>query len=338
MSFSLQALAPENAHFCLQIEKFLENELLCNLHGKKLILACSAGVDSSALILFCRVMQSRWRIEPIAAHLDHRLRPESADEARTAAALCHWAGIPCFLGSSGVKRYAGARGLGIEEAGRRLRYRFLKGIRKKNAADLILTGHHLNDLAEDSLMRQIRGTGWPSLAGMKAWDHEQRLLRPFLLTPKAKLVRFVRSTGTTWQEDLSNQDMSFTRNRIRHRILPRFLEENPNYLECVAQLWRQAGSDADYWRQKLARLQTLEQNTGGRVLVPASALKRLQPAVRQRWYRDILNRLGPGQIRAASLFGLDRAWTQQSSGKTFQFPGHKTARIQAGGIAFQLSR
>ena len=338
MNLSLQDLPPESAHFCLHIEHFLDHELLCPLYGKTLILACSGGVDSSALLLFCRCMQSRWSISPIAAHLDHRLRTESADDARAVAALCRSAGVPCFFGSSEVKRYADRLGMGIEAAGRRLRYRFLEGIRKKTAADCILTGHHLNDLAEDSIMRQLRGAGWPALAGMAAWDPEQRLLRPFLLTPKKKLLRFVTSSGGSWREDHSNQDMSFQRNRVRHRILPRLLEENPKYLDSVAHLWRQAGLDADYWAQELARIHPVEQSADDWILIPDCTLKGLQPALRLRWYRDILNRLGTGQVRAASLFRLERAWMQQSIGKTFQFPGRKTARIQADGIAFQVSK
>ncbi len=336
MNSPLQDLPPESAHFCLHIEHFLEKELLCPLHGKTLILACSGGVDSSALLLFCRSMQSRWGITPIAAHLDHRLRPESADDARAVAALCQSAGVPCFFGSSEVKRYAERVGLGIEAAGRRLRYRFLEGVRTKTAADCILTGHHLNDLAEDSIMRQLRGAGWPALAGMAAWDPGQRLLRPFLLTPKKKLVRFVTSAGWSWREDHSNEDMSFHRNRIRQRILPRLLEENPRYLDSVAQLWRQAGLDGDYWSQKLTLLRPVEQSGAGWIFIPDCSLRELQPALRLRWYRDILNRLGQEQTRAVSLLSLERAWIQQSIGKTFQFPGRKTAKIQAGGIVFQL--
>ena len=235
-----------------------------------------------------------------------------------------------------MRPYAERLGLGLEEAGRRLRYRFLFGIRTKIGADLILTGHHLNDLAEDSLMRQIRGTGWPALAGMKAWDPAQKLLRPFLLTPKERLIRFVTAGAATWREDASNRDLSFKRNRIRHDLLPVFLRENPNYLDCVAQLWRQARLDEDYWRSELERLIPLEERSRQGIRVPGQALHRLVPALRLRWYRDILNRLGAGQARAASLFGLERAWAREAFGKTFQFPGNKSARITAQGIHFQI--
>lgn len=332
----LQDLSPEGAHLCLGLEHFIRQELGLQIQGKKILIAFSGGVDSTGLALFCRLMQDRWQSTTLAAHLDHNLRSESALQAKKARENLAKLDIPCISGSTQVKTYGARLGFGLEEASRRLRYRFLQGVRKKTGADLLFTGHHLNDLAEDSLLRQVRGTGWPALAGMVGWNPETSLLRPFLLTPKAKLVRFVRECGMAWQEDPSNQDLRYTRNRIRHQVLPSLLQENPNYLECVANLWRQAHFDHRFWTKELTRLRGFEHRSPGQIILFKQGLATSDPATRLRWYKDTLDRLGPGQARSSSLFNLDRAWRQQSSGKTHTFPGKKQALISQEGIRFSL--
>ncbi|MFW6314988.1 MAG: tRNA lysidine(34) synthetase TilS [Desulfohalobiaceae bacterium] len=331
---SLQDLPSRAAHICLQAERFVSRELGVQLQGGRLLLSLSAGLDSTALAVFCKALEPRWNSRLYAAHLDHCLRPESGQEANEVRKLCSSLDIPCKLGRSQAAAYARARGLGLEEAGRVLRYRFLQAWSRKLQADWILTAHHLNDLAEDILLRQLRGAGWPALAGMSALEAEQSLLRPFLLLPKAKLQELVGSLGLSWQEDPSNQDQGYTRNRIRQNILPLLLKENPNYLQTCAQLWRQGRLDQDFWTQELQRLRFLELKTSQGVLLPDAELCRLHPALRLRWYRDALQRLGCRQTLARNLWDLDLAWQEKSRAKTLQFPGNRQARTSRQGIEF----
>ncbi|MFO8030944.1 MAG: tRNA lysidine(34) synthetase TilS [Desulfohalobiaceae bacterium] len=331
---SLQDLPPRAAHLCLDAERFLSRELGVRLQGSRLLLALSAGVDSTALLICCKALQPRWEGSLYAAHLDHCLRPESSHEAREVQSLCRKLDIPCKTGRSQAAAYARARGLGLEEAGRLLRYRFLRAWARRLNADWILFGHHLNDLAEDILLRQLRGAGWPALAGMPALEANSSLLRPFLLLPKSRLQELVSSLGLSWQEDASNQDQGFKRNRIRQNILPALLQENPNFLQTCAQLWRQGRQDQDFWEQRLQELRPLEQETSQGILLPAIELCRLHPALRLRWYRDALLRLGCRQTLAGNLWDLDRAWLHSSGKKTLQFPGDRQARASRQGIEF----
>ncbi len=330
----LQDMPPAAARFCLQVQRFVQEELQLDLHGARLLLALSAGVDSTALALCYKALQQKWGVRLLAAHLDHGLRPESAAEAEHVQNLCRELDIVCLRGNSRVSSYARARGLGLEEAGRILRYRFLHGLARKHGVQWILTGHHLNDLAEDMLLRQLRGAGWPALAGMAAMEQESRLLRPFLLCPKQQLQKFVHSLGLSWQEDPSNLNQEFMRNRIRHNLLPGMLRENPNFLQTVSQLWRQAELDHDFWEKKLQQLRCRELTSDRGFILPAEVLNDLHPALRQRWYKDALQRLGCRQTLASNLFALDQAWQTRIPGKTVQFPGHKKACISKQGIEF----
>jgi tRNA(Ile)-lysidine synthase len=219
----LQDLQSREAHLCLKIDDFVRCELGIDLTASRLVLGISAGVDSMALAFWVSLFRRRWKAKVLCAHLDHGLRPEARQESDYAARLCADLGLNCHCGQTNTRRYAQAKGLGIEEAARTLRYRYLTGLLKAKGFDYLLTAHHLNDLAEDSLMRLIRGSGWPGQAGMPAWDQDRRILRPFLLTPKAHLRRLVVQAGIQWYEDQSNLDTAFLRNRVRSQLLPMFL-------------------------------------------------------------------------------------------------------------------
>jgi tRNA(Ile)-lysidine synthase len=330
----LHSLPPAWARFCLEVERFVQESLGADLRGAQLIAAFSGGVDSTALLLLLRAMRSRWRASITAVHLDHRLRPEATEEARQAQQLCRQLGIPCHTAASRVATYAERRGMGLEEAGRLIRYRLLFGLRRRWRADFVLTAHQLNDLAEDQIMRQLRGAGWPALAGMPAHEPASGLLRPLLLQPKQSLIDFVSQLGLSWSEDSSNLALDRLRNRVRQRILPELLRENPRYLENVARIWRQAELDRDFWSRTLHRLSALEKHDGETLLLPNEMLTQEHKAVRLRWYKQALARLGPGQILAESLHKLDAAWLAKHRGKTLQFPGRKRASIEPGGICF----
>lgn len=329
---TLQDLPPKWAHFCLDINTFVHKELGLDLVGKNLLLAASRGVDSTALILWGHLLGHRLGTTVKTAHLNHGLRQEADTEAASLQELCHNLSIPLSLGRTDAATYARRRNQGLEEAGRILRYRFVIRTAHKLGADYVLTAHHLNDLAEDVLMRQIRGSGWPALAGMPAWTPTTRILRPFLLTPKDDLRRFVQACGHTWMEDASNQDLQFTRNRVRQNILPVLVQENPKFLHQTADLWRQARIDQSYWEQDLAMHIQSERPLDQGILLPARHLDSLHPAQRLRWYRSVLDRLGPGQVLAGTLFQLDRAWRMKNRPKRFQFPGAKEVRVCAQGL------
>lgn len=328
----IQDLPPYWARFCLGIERFLLHELALPLRNRHLLLACSAGSDSTALLLILHCLAPRWGLTITVAHLDHGLRPESAKEAGRVAELCRRLNIRLATGRSNVARYAQAIGTGLEQAGRILRYRFLCGMQRRINADLLLTAHHADDLAEDVLMRMIRGTGWPGLAGMPCWDPQRTIVRPLLHTPKANLQQFLSEIRVTWAEDPSNSDLNHTRNRIRSTVMPLLSAENPRFLEVIVRLHQQGCLDADLFASILAIPVQQAKQSGN--FLEARLLDSIHPAVRLRLYKAMLNELGPGQALHDSLLCLDQAWRRGQTEATVQFPGGKTARVSRSGIRF----
>jgi tRNA(Ile)-lysidine synthase len=325
-------MPPKWAHFCLDVEKFLLAELGFSPKGQTLVLAFSGGLDSTALLLVLSALAPRLDVGFVAAHLDHGLRESSAREADLAAAFCSGLGIECLLSRQDAAAFARDSNQGLEAASRALRYRFLQEIRSARAPAILVTAHQQNDLAEDVIMRLVRGTGWPGLGGMSAWDAERSLLRPLLFTPRKTLLEFLSAMGVSFTSDPSNQDQSFRRNRIREQVLPLLIKENPAFLETAGRLWRQANLDRDYF-DKLLSLPVASRDPS-RVLLPESRLREAHPGLRLRLFKKALDALGPGESLTKTLFELDAAWEEKRRGAVFQFPGRKTAQITPKGILF----
>jgi len=322
---TLQDLLPKWAHFCLYVGRFAEEDLGVDLEGRRVLVGLSGGVDSTALLLVLHYLSKRAGFTVGAVHLNHQLRLESGGDADFARCLCDSLGIECVVESRDVARLAKERGVGLEEAGREARYRIYAELRESGGYDFVALGHQLDDLSEDVLMRLIRGTGWPGLSGMPGFDPARALIRPLLLIPKSTLKAFVAHVGIGWREDASNADQSMTRNRVRNEILPLIEKENPAFWQSVARLWRIGRVEQDFWGG-------LE--GGACENLDNSHLESLHKAERLHLYKACLDRLGPGQALADTLFKLDEAWQEKRNNTVFQFPGDKTATITASGVVF----
>lgn len=333
----LQEAAPRWAHFCLSVDRFLRRELGVDPDGKMLVVGLSGGLDSTVLLHVLTLLAKKKRGRVIAAHFDHRLRPDSGQDADAARSFCETLGVDCVSGSGDVFEHAQSRGVGLEEAGRELRHGFLRSVADTTGADFICLAHQLDDLAEDQLMRLTRGTGWPELGGMAAFDPDRRLLRPLLLTPRRVLARYAAENGLAWREDPSNSDRAFRRNRVRQDLLPVLVRENPAYLRAAAALWRLARVDGIFWRGQLESVEEVrDQEHHGEIVIPLNTLRGLPPALRLRALKRALVRLGRGQALSSTLLALDEAVTDERPGgpREFAFQGGARVAVNAGVARF----
>lgn len=350
MTLRLQDISPADARICLKIRRVLTEEIGPDLNGKLLVPAVSGGADSTALLHILHLLQPNLRIRLHAVTLDHGLRPQSAAEAAAVRQRCRELGMECESRLIPVATHAGEHGLGLEEAGRALRYAALEKERRRLGADWIVTGHQLDDLMEDQILRLLRGTGWPGLGGMPVVDRARCLARPLLFTPARALRAFLERLGLSWCEDESNADERFRRNRLRRAILPLLRAESPRLAEHAVQLHRMARADEAHWENVLAEAER-DARPGGRngasppasppdVTLERSLLCGLDKAGRLRLYLRTLRRMsrqcGRGQARADILFALDAAWSSGRGGGRFQFPGGITAEVRRGTVRFSL--
>ena len=350
---SLQTLSPRGAHLCLQTESFLRSVPGRDVREATFLVALSGGTDSLALLCMLHALRHRLNIHIGAAHVNHNLRPEAAQEQEYCEAVCKWLGCDFFATTLDIPQLTREAGTGIEETSRNARYAFFASLNDRWYPHTYLaTGHQLDDLAEDVLMRLVRGTGWPALAGMAAWVPERKLVRPLLLTPRSALTAFLQDWPLTPVDDTSNQSDAYTRNRIRHSILPLLLQENPSFLETVASLWKLGRMDEEFFSAALAPYlknpfpADTPENDGCEpekaglpspvLTLESVCLSTLPAALRLRLYKETLALLGPGQALSTTLMHLDEAWQNKRTGAVFQFPGNKTATVYKGYIRFAV--
>jgi tRNA(Ile)-lysidine synthase len=208
------------------------------------VLAVSGGPDSMALLHGAATLVGSgaraWRLR--VAHLDHALRPDSADDAgfvtRAAAAL----DLPCDLRRTEVEAQARERGTSIEEAGRDARYAFFAELAASHGA-LIATAHTLDDAAETVLINLLRGSGLAGARGIPA--RRGHVVRPLLAERRAALRTMLDASGLAYRDDASNVDPAFLRNRVRAELLPLLEALRPGAAEQLARFSRLAADDDD---------------------------------------------------------------------------------------------
>ncbi|MXW78829.1 MAG: tRNA lysidine(34) synthetase TilS [Gemmatimonadetes bacterium] len=196
--------------------------------GAGLVVAASGGVDSTVLLDVLDGLGYQLHV----AHLDHALRPDSADDSRFVADEAKRRGLPCSVERRDVGAYARTEGLSLEEAGRRQRYIFLDQVADRTGSQFIALGHHADDQAETVILRLLRGSGATGLRGMEI-VREGRYLRPLLRVRRAEIEEYARQRGLCYREDPSNRDWRFLRNRVRGELLPLLKSYNSNITEVL---------------------------------------------------------------------------------------------------------
>ncbi len=187
------------------------------------VAAVSGGADSVALLRGLAALKTAGSGRLIVAHFNHRLRPEANDEARFVGQLAGQLGLVCELGEADTAATARASGDGIEAAARAERYRFLQCKAEQLGARYVVTAHTADDQAETILHRLLRGTGIAGLSGMRRarpLGEAVTLLRPLLGIRRAEIIAYLDQLRQPHCEDASNASLLYTRNRIRHSLLP----------------------------------------------------------------------------------------------------------------------
>lgn len=339
----LKDLSRPQALLCLETEKALLSS--CGSIANRLfLLAVSGGADSTALAVISSILARKNKFSLAIAHINHGLRPEADMDQAFVENLAFRLGIPCHSFKMDTRKLSSEFSCGLEEAGRKGRQEFLENLRNQTGASLILTAHHAGDLAEDILMRLARGAGWPALGGMKA--RNGYYCRPFLKIEPDKLRCFLRSINLPWQEDESNKDPSFTRNRFRHKILPLFHRENVDFSRNLVELHELAQIDDNYWQdilaQRLALVPWQESKSANlaHIFLPKELYSGQNRAEQLRLFMLAIKRLKdlsgqPVHARARTLLKMLDS-ISKGSGKIFQLPGKLSIRTEHNGLCFSV--
>jgi len=229
----------------------------------RLAVALSGGADSVALLRTLAGQSRELGLVLHVAHLHHGLRGEEADADRDFCRdLAARFGLPFH--QSSVDTAAAARPdlaaskptETIEEAARRLRYQWFRTLMSEIPLDAVATAHSLDDQAETVLGKFLRGAWTEGLAGIHPLVRfpEGRILRPLLAVTRAEIEASLHALGQPWREDSSNRHLTFTRNRIRHELLPLLEGWNPRLRVHLANMADLAREEESWWEPETARI------------------------------------------------------------------------------------
>jgi tRNA(Ile)-lysidine synthase len=245
------------------------------------------------------------------AHVHHGLRGAEADADEVfVRELCKRLEIPLHVFHVDTVARQVAAGEGVEEAARELRYEVLRGLMASGAADVVATAHTLDDQAETVVMKMLRGAWTEGLRGISPevqgpGTRDQgtggRVVRPMLGVRRAEVEAFLQQRGQGWRDDATNRDLSLTRNRVRHELMPVLRSFNPGVDALLARTAEIARDEESFWQAEVARVlpQVLLPGKpvrgGGREVGTAAGetataleiarLKAMNPALRRRIVR-----------------------------------------------------
>lgn len=275
--------AEKDALLLKKVASFIRKEELIR-KGDRLIIACSGGPDSLALLdMLCRLRET-FSLQLTACYVHHGIRKAADKEVvrvQEAAAkrhcdfVWHYVDIPAI---------ASTRHISIETAGREERYRILRAVAREKGASSIAVAHQQNDQAETILQHLLRGSGLNGLAGMQPKNGV--LIRPLLALTRQEVERYISLRGLTPCQDETNASTAYGRNRIRLELLPYLEKYNPSVIADLNRLAQIAGADEAYLEAQAEALgQTLIQTDGNAYYIEKKMLLEQPLALQRRLIR-----------------------------------------------------
>lgn len=259
--------------------------------GDCVLVGVSGGADSIALLHALHAFRDRLAISLAVAHLHHGIRGAEADADAEFVQRTAWRlGYPCIVEHADVPARIRRTGESLEMAARAERLAFFDRAGRAFGADAIALAHTADDAAETFLIRLLRGSGLMGLRGLAPESRVGRLriVRPLIDISRAQVEAFLRTHRIPWREDLSNDDLSILRNRIRHQLLPLLEREyQPEIRRVLLRTAEALRGDADLVEPMICRAHERAQK--GEDLA-VERLASLEPALRRhvlaRWLRS----------------------------------------------------
>lgn len=291
-----------------------------------MLCAVSGGADSMCLLHLLYSNTGALGIDVCAASFDHQLRgEESLSDRDFVAEWCAERGIDCVLGGEDVRQYADKTGIGIEEAARACRYAFLESAAEERGCGLIATAHNADDNAETMLLNLTRGSGLKGLCGIP--PRRGNIIRPLLNTTRAQIEGYLKENGVPHVEDSTNESDDYTRNVLRHHVMPVLKDINPAFSEAAFRTARLLREDEECLSGMAEKVYKERYKNGE---LPVEALRTLPKPAAVRVLRLICGR-ELSAVHAEAVYSLCSG-TGQSS---VDIPGMRISR-SAGVLYFGL--
>ncbi|MFM6954163.1 MAG: tRNA lysidine(34) synthetase TilS [Sphingobacteriaceae bacterium] len=256
-----------------KFSQFIQQNALFNPE-ERVLLALSGGKDSVLMAHLFKAAGYRFGL----AHANFGLRAAESDEdERFCEELAKQVDVPFYTTRFQTEAYAQAEHLSIQMAARELRYQWLEKLRQSEGFAYLAVAHHQNDSVETILLNLVRGTGVSGLHGIL--PKRDRLIRPLLYLTREEVDALVAQEGLPFREDSSNQSVKYSRNKLRHEVVPVLKELNPSLEHTFEQNARRMSELEELLHQRVAELraQLFENTADGTVRIALAPLKALHP-------------------------------------------------------------
>ena len=296
--------------------------------GSRVIAAVSGGADSVCLLHILVTLKEKFGLEIQTVHVHHGLRGAEADrDAEFVRELSEQWKVPCLVVYRDAAAYARERGMGEEEAGRELRYEAFYEAAKALHGARIAVAHHQEDQAETILHNLFRGSGLKGLGGMA--PVRDRVIRPLLCVGRRDIQEYLEEQGIGWRQDSTNDSTDYTRNKLRHKVIPMVCQEVNGqavaHIVAAGERMRQAQAyfekEAVEVLRAYGREETGEESRYRRIGLPSQAVARLPDIMQAYVVMEIMGRLGGARrdllsVHVKQVIDL----TKKQTGKTFFLP------------------
>ena len=204
-------------------------------NNEKIVIGVSGGPDSMTLLKILMFLKEKYNLTLYVAHINHMIRENAKVDEEYVKNFCKENNIECYVERANIIEIAKKQKKGLEETGREVRYNFFEKVLKDTNSNKIAIAHNLNDNIETIIMNTLRGTGLYGLRGIEGKRGEY--IRPLIEIERKDIEEYCMENKINPRHDESNDDNTYTRNKIRNIVIPYLKEEfNPNILKSLNRL------------------------------------------------------------------------------------------------------
>lgn len=235
-----------------KVIEFIEKYSMIS-NGDTVLAAVSGGADSVCMLHILLELSKEHNFTVCAAHFNHMLRGEEADRDEAfVKELCTSLGVPFYAGQGDVAAFAKEQGKSTEESARIMRYDFLHKTASETGAAKIATAHNADDNAETVILNLTRGTGLAGLRGIP--PVRDNVIRPILCLTREDVENYLTSKSISYVTDSTNLEDVYSRNKLRHHVMPVLRELNPRFAESLMRSGDIIRQDEEYLSAEADRL------------------------------------------------------------------------------------
>ena len=290
--------------------------LLGDYRNATVTVALSGGADSMALLHLLNSIKNELGISVEAAHFNHLIRGEEAErDENFVKDFCRNNGIKLYVGQGDVPAFAKEKGISLETAARQMRYDYLSRINK----DFVATAHTASDNLETVIFNLTRGTAVDGLCGIP--PKRDIFIRPLIYASREQIEDYCKENNIPFVTDSTNLSDDYTRNKIRHKIVPILKEINPSVEKAIIRMSSSLREDSMYIYKEADRILSASTDQNG-FLVTENILPidiTLKKRIIKKYVSDVTKQ---GNLEAVHIDSV--LYIMESGGKT-DLPGGWTA-------------